>query len=71
MPGRNIWGLTNRQLMVRALRRVVQDAEASDFYPSVPGHVISFETLDEIRAILTEVVRNKRPTTAIKESKRI
>jgi hypothetical protein len=64
VPGRNIWGLTNRQLMVGCLQHVLVDAEAND------GRV-SAETLMAIRSVLTEVVRNKRPTTTIKESKRI
>jgi hypothetical protein len=64
MPGRNIWGLTNRQLMAKVLRQVVEEAEANN------GRV-SAVTLDTARAVLSEVVRNKRPTTPLKESKRI
>ena len=62
MPGNNIWGLTNRQLMARTLQRMVAEAEAG---------AVSPETLDQAKAVLSEVVRNKRPTTTIKESKRI
>jgi hypothetical protein len=58
----NIWGLTNRQLMVMMLRKMVEEVET--------GHV-SQRTLDEAKAALSEVVRNKRPTAKLKESKRI
>jgi hypothetical protein len=60
----NVWGLTNRQLMARTLQRVLDEAEAT-------GGTVSEPLLDEVRAILSEVVRNKRPTTEVKESKRI
>lgn len=58
----NIWGLTNRQLMVVMLRRMVEEVEAG---------LVSQRTLDEAKAALSEVVRTKRPTAKLKESKRI
>jgi hypothetical protein len=58
----NIWGLTNRQLMVVMLRRMVEEVEAG---------LVSQRTLDEAKAALSEVVRAKRPTATLKESKRI
>jgi hypothetical protein len=64
MPGNNIWGLTNRQLMARTLRRLVDEAEIND-------GCISRPLLEHAKAVLSEVVRNKRPTTEVKESKRI
>jgi hypothetical protein len=50
--------------MARTLQRVLDEAEAT-------GGTVSEPLLDEVRAILSEVVRNKRPTTEVKESKRI
>ena len=63
MAGRNIWGLTNRQLMARTLQRLVAEAETAG--------TVSPQSLVEAKAVLSEVVRNKRPTTPLKESKRI
>jgi len=60
----NIWGLTNRQLMARTLRQVVEEAEANQ------GRV-SPQIIDQAKAVLSEVVRNKRLTTPVKESKRV
>lgn len=60
----NIWGLTNRQLMARALRQIVEEADAN-------GGLVSPESLREARAVLSEVVRNKKPDTPLKETKRI
>jgi hypothetical protein len=48
----NIEGLTNRQVLVRALRRLVNEVETG---------LVSAEALEWARAALGEVVRNKRP----------
>jgi hypothetical protein len=60
----NIWGLTNRQLMAKTLRQVVAEAEANQ-------GLVSPDTLEMARLVLSEVVRNKRPTTPLKETKRV
>jgi len=60
----NIWGLTNRQLMAKTLRQLVEEAEANQ------GRV-SAQIVEQAKAVLSEVVRNKRPTTPLKETKRV
>jgi hypothetical protein len=62
----NIWGLTNRQLMARTLRQLVEEAEANQ-------GLVSPVTLEQARVVLSEVVRNKRPQTLpkLKPSKQI
>jgi hypothetical protein len=49
--------------MARTLQRLVAEAETTG--------TVSPQSLAEAKAVLSEVVRNKRPTTPLKESKRI
>jgi len=53
----NVLGLTNRQLLVRALRRLVQEVESG---------LVSAEALEWAHDALGEVVRNKRPESIAK-----
>jgi hypothetical protein len=48
----NVEGLTNRQVLVRALKRLVNEAEAGE---------VSAEADEWAKEALGEVVRNKRP----------
>jgi len=48
----NVEGLTNRQLLVRALKRMTEEAERGE---------ISVEAINLAREAMGEVVRNKRP----------
>ena len=53
----NVMGLTNRQLMVHALRRLLNEVEAGQ---------VSLEAREFAHLALGEVVRNKRPEMAAK-----
>jgi hypothetical protein len=63
----NVLGLTNRQLLVRALRQIVDEVERGHFlrdgcyHPTVPREMVEFA-----RMALGEVVRNKRPESIAK-----
>ena len=48
----NIEGLTNRQVLVRALRRLVSEVETG---------LVSAEAIEWAKTALGEVVRNKKP----------
>jgi len=48
----NVEGLTNRQVLVRALRRLVSEVETG---------LVSAEAIEWAKTALGEVVRNKRP----------
>jgi hypothetical protein len=48
----NIEGLTNRQVLVRALRRLVTEVETG---------LVSAEAIEWAKTALGEVVRNKKP----------
>jgi hypothetical protein len=50
----NVEGLTNRQLLVRALKRLVTEAEAGEVSP---------EAIERAKEALGEVVRNKKPAS--------
>lgn len=60
----NATGLTNRQIMVSALTRMLREAEAGQ---------VSEEAMQRARFVLGEVVRNKRPQylPKLKPSKQI
>jgi len=53
----NVLGLTNRQLLVRALRRLVQEVETG---------LVSAEALEWAHDALGEAVRHKRPESIAK-----
>ena len=53
----NVEGLTNRQLLVRALRRLVDEVEHG---------LVSAEAVEWAKTALDEVVRNKRPESVVK-----
>jgi len=48
----NIEGLTNRQVLVRALKRLVSEVETG---------LVSAEAIEWAKTALGEVVRNKKP----------
>jgi hypothetical protein len=48
----NVEGLTNRQLLVRALKRLVSEVEEGP---------VSAEAVERAKEALGEVVRNKKP----------
>jgi hypothetical protein len=55
----NVRGQTNKQWMVETLRLVLRDAESGGF---VAGYArVSIEAIEEVRAVLAEVDRPKRP----------
>ena len=60
----NIEGLTNRQLLVRALKRLVTEVEQGP---------VSAEAVERAKEALGEVVRNKKPESLpkLKPSKRV
>jgi len=60
----NVLGLTNRQLMVRALKRLLDEVEAGQ---------VSSEAIIWAKDALGEVVRNKKPESLakLKPSKKI
>jgi hypothetical protein len=60
----NVEGLTNRQVMVRALSRLLREVEAG---------LVSAEAIIWAKEALGEVVRNKKPESLpkIKPSKKV
>jgi hypothetical protein len=68
----NVEGLTNRQLLVKALQQVLRDADNTKL-PGFNGGLVSDATLDLARAALGEVVRNKKPESLakLKPSKKV
>lgn len=60
----NVEGLTNRQVLVRALKRLLDEVETG---------LVSAEAVTWARDALGEVVRNKRPESLpkIKPSKKV
>jgi hypothetical protein len=60
----NVLGLTNRQLLVRALSRLVREVEQG---------MVSAEAIEWAKSALGEVARNKRPETLpkLKATKRV
>lgn len=60
----NIEGLTNRQVLVRALKRLVTEVEQG---------LVSAEAVEWAKEALGEVVRNKKPESLakIKPSKKV
>lgn len=60
----NVEGLTNRQLLVRALKRLVNEVEAG---------LVSAEAIVWAKDALGEVVRNKKPESLarLKPSKKV
>ena len=55
----NVEGLTNRQLLVKALQQVLRDADNTQL-PGFRGGLVSDATLDLARAALGEVVRKQK-----------
>lgn len=53
----NIEGLTNRQVLVRALKRLLDEVETG---------LVSAEAVEWAREALGEVVRNKKPESLAK-----
>jgi hypothetical protein len=53
----NVEGLTNRQLLVRALKRLVTEVEEG---------LVSAEAVERAKEALGEVVRNKKPENLVK-----
>ena len=53
----NVEGLTNRQLLVRALKRLVTEVETG---------LVSAEAVERAKEALGEVVRNKKPESLVK-----
>ena len=68
----NVEGLTNRQLLVKALQQVLRDADNTKL-PGFRGGLVPDATLDLARAALGEVVRNKKPESLakLKPSKKV
>jgi hypothetical protein len=53
----NVEGLTNRQVLVRALKRLLDEVETG---------LVSAEAIEWARTALGEVVRNKKPESLAK-----
>jgi hypothetical protein len=60
----NVEGLTNRQVLVRALRRLLDEVETG---------LVSAEAVERAKEALGEVVRNKKPESLakLKPSKKV
>lgn len=60
----NVEGLTNRQLLVRALKRLLNEVETG---------LVSTEAIEWAKTALGEVVRNKKPESLakLKPSKKV